>query len=189
MVLQIVQYGERILHKIGKPITQFDDTLEKLFSDMVDTMIDAEGIGLAAQQIGKALQLCVVDLRGMDADVEYTLDGATPPIDLFMPMGICNPKIEFLKSEDTAYEEGCLSFPDIRGDVERPDRIRCSYQGIDGTAHVIECNDLLGRCIQHEIDHLNGILFTDRMKKRVIKKIQIPINQLKAQTLKRLKGQ
>lgn len=188
MVLKIVQYGEKVLHEIGKPISEFDGKLKKLFEDMVETMIDAEGIGLAAQQIGKALQFCVVDLRGMDPEYEYELDGTTPPVDLFMPIGMCNPKIDFLESEDLPYEEGCLSFPEIRGDVVRPDLIRCSYQDVDGTPHVIVCDDLLGRCIQHEVDHLNGILFTDRMKKRVIKKIQQPINDLKAKTLRELKS-
>ncbi|MDQ8202520.1 peptide deformylase [Pelagicoccus sp. SDUM812003] len=187
MVLQIVQYGEKVLHQSGEPVTSFDDELAELFEDMVDTMYEAEGIGLAAQQIGKALQFCVVDLQGADPDFEYTLDGATPPMELFMPMGLCNPKVTPIESPETTYEEGCLSFPDIRGDVDRPDWIRCEYQDIDGAPHIIECNGLLGRCIQHEVDHLNGILFTDRMKKRVLKKIQLPINQLKARTQQRLK--
>jgi len=187
MRLQIVQYGEKVLHQTGEPITEFDAELRTLFEDMVDTMYEAEGIGLAAQQIGMASQFCVVDLNGCDPDFEYTLDGAKPPMDLFMPMALCNPKVELLDSEVTSYEEGCLSFPNIRGDVERTDWIRCEYQDIDGNPHVIEANGLLGRCIQHEVDHLNGILFTDRMKKRVLKKIQMPVNQLKAKTLQRLK--
>ena len=187
MALEIVQYGDNVLQQVGKPITEFDDKLRALSEDMVETMIEAEGIGLAAQQVGRALQFCVVDLRGIEPDFEYEIDGASPPIELFMPMGMCNPKIEFLESEDTSYEEGCLSFPEIRGDVERPDRIRCTYQDIEGTPHTIECNGLLGRCIQHEVDHLHGILFIDRMKKRVLKKIQLPINQLRAKTVKRLR--
>lgn len=187
MLLQIVQYGEKVLHQTGKPITKFNDDLVELFEDMVDTMYEAEGIGLAAQQVGLALQFCVVDLTGCDPDFEYTLDGAKPPIDLFMPMAIANPKVEIMKSEVIPYEEGCLSFPEIRGEVERNDWIRCKFQDLDGIPHVIEANGLLGRCIQHEVDHLNGILFIDRMKKRVLKKIQTPINQLKAKTQQSLK--
>ncbi|MBK1878419.1 peptide deformylase [Pelagicoccus mobilis] len=187
MLLQIVQYGEKVLHETGKPVTEFDQELRTLFENMVDTMYEAEGIGLAAQQIGKALQFCVVDLNGCDPDFEYTLDGSKPPMDLFMPMALCNPKVELIESEVTSYEEGCLSFPNIRGDVERTDWIRCEFQDLDGTPHTIEANGLLGRCIQHEVDHLNGILFTDRMKKRMLKKIQLPVNQLKAKTLQRLK--
>lgn len=187
MVLQIVQYGEKVLHQAGEPVTSFDADLQTLFEDMVDTMYEAEGIGLAAQQIGKTLQFCVVDLMGADPDFEYKLDGSTPPLEFFMPMGICNPKVTPIPSEETTYEEGCLSFPEIRGDVDRVDWIRCEYQDLQGNPHVIECNGLLGRCIQHEVDHLNGVLFIDRMKKRVLKKIQLPINQLRAKTLQRLK--
>tara|TARA_B110000037_G_scaffold220998_1_gene290471 strand:+ start:1758 stop:2330 length:573 start_codon:yes stop_codon:yes gene_type:complete len=187
MRLEIVQYGEKVLHQKGKKIEKFDDELMALFEDMVDAMDEAEGIGLASQQVGRALQFCVVDLAGMDPDFEYTIDGSKPPLDLFMPMSICNPKVETIgKPNITVYEEGCLSFPDVRADVERPDWIRCKFQDVNGTKHVIECNGLLGRCIQHEVDHLNGILYIDRMKKRVLKKVQLRINQIQAKTLQRL---
>ena len=187
MPLQIVQYGDKTLRETGKPVTQFDAALKSLFRDMVDAMYKAEGIGLAAQQVGLAMQFCVVDLTGMDPDFEYLLDGSKPPLDFFMPMALCNPKVEILDDSITSYEEGCLSFPRIRGDVERPDGIRCTFQDLEGTLHVIECNGLLGRCIQHEVDHLNGVLFIDRMKKRALKKIQLQVNQLKARTLQRLR--
>lgn len=185
MRLRIVQYGEKVLHQTGEPITEFDAELRTLFEDMVETMHGAEGIGLAAQQVGLAKQFCVVDLIGCDPDFEYTLDGAKPPLELFMPLALCNPRVELLESKDTVYEEGCLSFPEIRGDVERRDWIRCGYQDLDGNPHIIEANGLFGRCIQHEVDHLNGTLFTERMKKRVLKKIQLPVNALKARTLRR----
>ena len=187
MVLQIVQYGEEVLRQKGSPISEFGEELEALFLDMVETMNDANGIGLAAQQIGKALQFCVVDLTGCELDFEYKLDGTSPPLEFFMPIGMCNPKVELLTSDPIAYEEGCLSFSEIRAEVERPDWIRCAFQDIEGNPHVLECNGLLGRCIQHEADHLNGILFIDRMKKRVLKKIQTEVGDLKAQTLRRLK--
>lgn len=186
MALEIVQYGDPVLREKGAPVTRFDASLRRLFEAMVASMREAEGIGLAAQQIGRAMQFCVVDLQGMDPDFDYTLDGAKPPLELFMPMGICNPEIEILPSEKTVYEEGCLSFPNIRGEVERPDAIRCRFQDIDGAPHVIECDGLLARCIQHEVDHLNGALYIDRMKKRVLKKIQPAVDQLKARTERRL---
>lgn len=187
MSLEIVQYGEKVLRSKGKQIESFDQELINLFEEMVDTMYGAEGIGLAAQQIGKALQLCVVDVRAMESDFEYSLDGSRPPLDLFMPMSICNPTVDVIgKPETTTYEEGCLSFPDLRGDVDRPDWIRCTYQDVSGAPHTIDCNGILGRCIQHEVDHLNGILFIDRMKKRVLKKIQTRVNQIQAKTLQRL---
>lgn len=188
MDLEIVLYGEKVLRQKGAPVETFDSDLRELFDDMCGAMRKAEGIGLAAQQIGKALQFCVVDLRGTDPDFDYTLDGAKPPLDLIMPMGICNPLIEIIDPKETVYEEGCLSFPDIRGDIDRPDWIRCAFQDIDGVDHVIECNGLLGRCIQHEVDHLNGVLFIDRMKRKVLKRIQLPINQLQAATLQRLQA-
>ena len=188
MDLEIVLYGEKILRQTGSPVEKFDSDLRELFDAMVVAMGKAEGIGLAAQQIGKALQFCVVDLRGMDPDFDYTYDGAKPPLDLIMPMAICNPRIDILDPRETVYEEGCLSFPDIRGDIDRPDWIRCTFQDIDGVDHVIECNGLLGRCIQHEVDHLNGVLFIDRMKRKVLKRIQLPINQLKAATFQRLQA-
>ncbi len=185
MTLEIVQFGDPVLHQKGEPVTAFDDALETLFQDMVETCIAAEGIGLAAQQIGKALMFCVVDLRGVEIDFEYTLDGSQPPLELFNPIGMCNPVVTVIESPETVYEEGCLSFPEIRADVERPDWIRCEYQDVTGAPHTLECNGLLGRCIQHEVDHLNGVLFTDRMKKKVFKKIQAEVNQLRTQTLQR----
>lgn len=184
MSLEIVHYGEDILLQKGEPITLFDESLRSLFDEMVETCIEAEGIGLAAQQIGRALMFCVVDLRGVEIDFDYTLDGIKPPLDLFNPIGMGNPIVTVIDSPKTVYEEGCLSFPDIRGDVERPDWIRCEYQDIDGNPHTLECNGLLGRCIQHEVDHLNGILFTDRMKKSVLKKIWPEVIELRNRTLK-----
>lgn len=187
MALEIVQYGHDILHREGKPVEAFDAELAKLKDEMAQTMHAASGIGLAAQQVGLALRFCIVDLRELETDFEYTLDGATPPMELFMPIGLCNPKVEILEPRDiVVYEEGCLSFPDIRGDVERPDWIRCAYQEVDGSPHEIECNGLLARCIQHEVDHIHGILFTQRMRRSVLKKIQPAISQLQSKTQKSL---
>lgn len=148
-------------------MTAFDATLRKLADDMVETMHEAEGIGLAAQQIGQAIQFCVVDLRPTDADFDWELDGRRPPLELCMPLAIANPKITVLPSEKTSYEEGCLSFPGIRGDVIRHDEIRVEFQDLDGGNHTLLCNGLFARCVQHEADHLNGVLFIDRMTKRV----------------------
>ncbi|MEO6874310.1 MAG: peptide deformylase [Opitutaceae bacterium] len=168
MSLPIVHYNDPILRKKGEKITVFDAALVKLANVMVASMQQAEGIGLAAQQIGQALQLCVVDLRPAEADFNWELDGARPPLDLFMPMAIVNPKITPLpKTEILIYEEGCLSFPKIRGDVDRPDAITVTFQDENGVPHTLRADGLLARCIQHEADHLNGILFIDRMDKKV----------------------
>ena len=182
MVLKIVHYNDAVLRAKGAPVTSFDADLALLARDMVETMHAAAGIGLAAQQIGKAIQFCVVDLARTDRDFDWLLDGAKPPHDLIMPMTIANPKIEILEGDDTIYEEGCLSFPGINGDVVRPDEIRVNYQDVAGTPHTLICNGLFSRCIMHEADHLNGVLFIDRMAKRVRQSIDQEIKDLAKQT-------
>jgi peptide deformylase len=168
MSLRIVHYNDPILRKKGARVTVFDALLMQLSRDMVATMHAAAGIGLAAQQIGVAVQLCVIDLREVEQDFTWNLDGAKPPLDLIMPMTLANPEITVTRgTESFLYEEGCLSFPKIRGDVARPDAITVKFQDEYGLAHVLTCDGLFSRCIQHETDHLNGILFIDRMDKKV----------------------
>lgn len=167
MVLPIVHYNDPILRKKGVKVAAFDAVLAKLSSDMIETMHDARGIGLAAQQIGLALQLCVVDLSEADWDFNWELDGTRTPLELIMPMVIANPEVKKLPSPETLYEEGCLSFPKIRGDVPRPDAISVKFQDANGTPHTLLCDGMFARCIQHENDHLNGVLFIDRMEKKV----------------------
>jgi peptide deformylase len=182
MALRIVRYNDPVLRKKGEPVKVFDSALALFSEQMVATMHTASGIGLAAQQVGKALQFCVVDLRAADRDFEWELDGARPPLELFMPLSLANPVVTVLPSEKTVYEEGCLSFPDIRGDVLRPDVIRVVFQDLQGTSHTLVCDGLLGRCIQHEVDHLNGTLFIDRMEKKVRTGIEKEIKELALQT-------
>jgi peptide deformylase len=166
MVLPIVHYNRNVLRQKGALVAAFDAALAQLGRDMLETMQAARGIGLAAQQIGRAVQFCVVDLRDTDRDFTWELDGAKPPLELIMPMMFANPVVEALPSPKDNYEEGCLSFPDIRGDVERPTAIRVRYQDEKGGAHTLTCTGLFARCVQHEVDHLNGTLFIDRMDKR-----------------------
>lgn len=150
---------------------------------MVEAMHTAMGIGLAAQQVGKALQLFVVDLRESEAEFIYELDGAKPPLELIMPMAFVNPKVTVVKgSEENVYEEGCLSFPEIRGDVVRPTAIVCTYQDIHGVGHTLKCDGLFSRCIQHENDHINGVLFTDRMDKKTRASLDEAIKALAKKT-------
>jgi peptide deformylase len=183
MPLRIVHFNDPILRKKGGNITAFDSTVAALSAEMVDTMHAAGGIGLAAQQIGQALQLCVVDIRTPDPDFTWELDGAKPPLDLFMPMTLVNPKVTVVPGTDEyLVEEGCLSFPEIRGDVPRPDAIVASYHDERGVPHTIKCDGLLARCIQHEVDHLNGVLFIDRMTKKVRSRIDDAVKTLAKQT-------
>jgi len=192
MILRITQYGEPILRKVGEPITQFDESLAELANNMVETMHDAEGIGLAAQQVGLALQLFVMDLRppkGQKAQFDYMLDGKKPPLELIMPMALANPKITIIDPTEYDYEEGCLSFPEVHGKLQRPVSVRCDYQDVQGNAHIIEANGLLGRCILHEADHLNGELFIDKMDPRDLQQMQPRIKKIKRASRDFLKGQ
>ena len=181
-LLRITQYGEPILRKVGEPIVQFDNQLAQLAQDMFVTMQNANGIGLAAQQIGQALQFFVMDLRlhtGELPGFKYSLDGKAPPLDLIMPMALANPKVSIIDPEENSYEEGCLSFPEVRGNLDRPVGVRCEYQDIKGNPHSLEANGLLGRCILHETDHLNGKLFIDTMDKRDLQRMQARIKKIK----------
>ena len=176
-------YGESILTQKGKKITDFSNDLKKLYQDMLDTMYREEGIGLAAQQVGLALQFCVIDVPSHpEFPITCVLDGNSISPQLLMPMVLINPTIKFLPSDEYYYEEGCLSFPEIKADVARPELIIVQYQDIDGSTHNLECDGLLGRCIQHEVDHLNGILFIDRMEKDAYTEIKRDIQALKKQT-------
>lgn len=182
MVLPIVHFNSPVLRKKGVKVAQFDAALARLAQNMVETMHEAHGIGLAAQQIGEALQLCVVDLRETDADFAWEYDGARPPLELFMPLTLVNPELTLVPEPTTSYEEGCLSFPEIRGDVERPDEITVRFQDVAGTPHTLRCNGLLARCVQHEYDHLQGVLFIDRMAKDVLAVLEPELKALKKQT-------
>ena len=191
MILRITQYGEPILRKVGEPITKFDEALAELAKDMVDTMYEEEGIGLAAQQVDRALQICVIDVRppeGVEVPFNYNYDGKQPPLDLIMPMAIVNPKVTIIDNTENIYEEGCLSFPGVNGKVDRPIGMRCEFQDTEGHRHVIEADGLLGRCILHEVDHLNGKLFIDLMQKRDLKKNETKIKKIKRGSRDFLKG-
>lgn len=183
MSLRIVHYDDSILRKKGEKIVRFDAALAQLASDMIATMHEAGGIGLAAQQVGLARQLCVVDLRQSDDGFDWELDGRRPPRELFMPIVLANPKVTPLAgTPPVVHEEGCLSFPGIRGDVARPEEITVRYQDEHGHPHVLACNGLLARCIQHEADHLQGKLFIDRMDRKARAVIEPAVKALAQQT-------
>lgn len=182
MILPIVRFNSPVLRKKGLKVTAFDAALAKLAGDMMDTMHDAHGIGLAAQQIGQTIQLCVLDLRETEADFAWDYDGARPPLELFMPLVMVNPEVKAVPDPTTSYEEGCLSFPEIRGDVVRPDEITVRFQDLQGVPHSLRCDGLLARCVQHEHDHLQGILFIDHMTKDVLAAIEPELKALKKQT-------
>ncbi len=185
--LEIVHYGNPILRKKGKAIEHFDNDLKRLAKDMIETMQAAEGIGLAAQQVGLVLQFCVIDLRGSECEYDYQLNGGVFPLDLIMPLVLINPEVTATADLVTTYSEGCLSFPEIHGDIDRPDRIEVRFKDIDGHDNLLTCNGLFSRCVQHEVDHLDGVLFIDRMQKSSLLEIGQELKQLKKMTRKRLR--
>ena len=163
MRLRILQYGSPILRAKGRPIERIDDRIRQLASDMIETMREANGVGLAAQQIGEALQLTVVDVSQIeDRPSTLKLNGTEVDPKIASPLVLINPEIELGKST-TIELEGCLSFPEITGDIERAETVRAHAQALDGSRIELEATGLLARALQHEIDHLNGILFIDRM--------------------------
>jgi len=188
MGLQIVHFNDPVLRKKGAKVTAFDAGLRALADEMVAVMHAAAGIGLAAQQVGRPLQLFVADLREVESEFSWELDGAKPPLDLFMPMVVVNPEVTAVPEPELVYEEGCLSFPGIRGDVIRPDEITVKFQDGHGTPHTLRCTGLLARCIQHETDHLNGVLFIDRMEPATLALIDAELKALKKRTREAAKG-
>ena len=167
----------------GEKITVFDPALARLAQEMIATMHEAAGIGLAAQQVGRAIQLFVADLRDVEGKFAWELDGARPPLELFMPLVVANPviSVERRAAKDVA-EEGCLSFLGIRGDVERPAALTVNFQDERGVPHGLTCDGLFARCIQHETDHLNGVLFIERMTKPVRAGIEAAVKALAKET-------
>ena len=163
MRLPIRQYGDPILRAKGKRIEEVDDPIRELAVNMVETMHAANGVGLAAQQIGEALQLTVLDVSQVeDRPSTMKLNGQTVEPKTAMPLILINPELT-LSQETTTGTEGCLSFPEITGEIERSESVLARARTLDGENIEIEATGLLARALQHEVDHLNGILFIDRM--------------------------
>lgn len=160
MKLDIHSYGDPILRTPAERIPAVTPEIRTLAADMIETMRAAEGVGLAAQQIGRALAICTVEVPA-----EYDTDeaGTRKHPDLAMPMVLLNPEITASARKLDHHEEGCLSFPGVRGDIQRPVEITLRYQDLDGQVHERVLRDFLARVVQHEVDHLNGVLFIDRM--------------------------
>ena len=162
MKLSILQYGDPILRAKGKRIDKIDSHVRELAANMLETMHAANGIGLAAQQIGEPLQLTVLDISQVeDRPSTMKLNGEQVDPKTAMPLVLINPEIE-LRGETEIGTEGCLSFPEISGEIERAKSALVRAQTLDGEIE-FEASGLLARAVQHEVDHLNGILFIDRM--------------------------
>ena len=165
----IVEVPDPRLREISKPVEGVDDELRTLVADMFETMYEAPGIGLAAIQVGVPKRVLVIDLQ------EPEEEGGEPVRD---PRVFINPEILQTSDHDVPYTEGCLSVPDQYAEVDRPDRIRARWMELDGQVREEEIEGLLATCLQHEMDHLNGVLFIDhlsRLKKSMaIRKLTKP---------------
>lgn len=183
MVLRVTKYGEPILKEIGAPVVDFGPWLKELADDMLETMAEHEGIGLAAQQVGRALQFFVLDMRVIERepDFAWTFDRKEVPLEMFMPLAVANPEIR-IAGEETPYAEGCLSFPGMRAEVLRPDETTLRYQDLTGAWHEIQANGLFGRVIQHEYDHCQGILFIERAKPPAVRKLDSKLKRLRRES-------
>jgi peptide deformylase len=163
MILDIVKYGNPVLRTKGKKIENIDDEIRALAADLLETMYDASGVGLAAQQIGRALQVTVVDVSDAEnRPSRMWIGGEEVDAKEHMPIILINPELE-LDEEQEIGTEGCLSFPEITAEIPRAAKVKVNAQDLQGHPIEFEAVGLLGRAIQHETDHLNGILFIDRM--------------------------
>ncbi len=181
MSLEIVQYGHPALRAKGKPVEKIDAALVELVEEMLQTMYDADGVGLAAQQIGRPIQLCVIDVEGVtDRPSALRIDGKPAEIAEHMPMVLINPEIEPYGKE-RAGAEGCLSFPGVRGDIVRPTSVKVKARTLDGSVLEFEADGLLARAVQHEYDHLQGVLFIDRMSPKDLKAQTPLIEEIRGQ--------
>lgn len=167
--------GAPVLREIAAPVAVVDDSVRQLANEMLGAMRFFNGIGLAAPQYGKSLRLVVIDVPSGN-------ESGSPGEALLlpkMPLTLINPEIVFSSSECDEKDEGCLSVPGLYAPVCRPSRVVLRTQILDGDFIEIECGGLLGRCIQHELDHLDGKLFTDRLSPQVTRAVRGDIDRLK----------
>lgn len=161
--MEIVTYGDPVLRAKGARIEEITDEIRQLAEAMIETMREANGVGLAAQQVGHALQLTVIDVSvAEDRPSTMWIDGKEVDIAEYSPMILINPELELGKERETD-AEGCLSFPRLVADVQRPATVKARAQLLSGETIEFEAAGLLARALQHEVDHLNGILFIDRV--------------------------
>jgi peptide deformylase len=182
MILEVVKYGHPALRQKGERIEKVAPEIKKLVADMFETMHENHGIGLAAQQIGKALQLTVIDVREVkDRPSWLELHGKPADVNEIMPLVLINPEIK-PGGEPVAGGEGCLSFPEIFAEITRPESVDVKALNEKGKPIEFRCGGLLARAIQHEVDHLNGILFIDRMTRKTKEELRPQLDELQAQT-------
>ncbi|HZU51215.1 MAG TPA: peptide deformylase [Sphingomicrobium sp.] len=158
-IRRIYETPDPVLRQISKPVETFDDALRALIADMFETMYDAPGIGLAAVQVGEPIRLLVIDLQEPE-------DAENPESAVIkQPRVFINPEVLWHSDNEVPYTEGCLSVPEQYAEVMRPDKIRARWQNEHGETFEEEIEGLLAVCLQHEMDHLNGVLFIDHLSR------------------------
>ncbi|HOW97743.1 MAG TPA: peptide deformylase [Kiritimatiellia bacterium] len=177
-------YGDAVLRKKARPVEKVDDAIRALVRDMLDTMREERGVGLAAEQVGEDVAVCVIEVPPeMDRDDKglFFNPGAT------MPLALINPKIVAASRDTETAEEGCLSFPGIYAPITRPVEVTVEYLDTQGKARAQTFRKFVARAVQHEMDHLNGVLFVDHMS--ALKKIALAgqLKRLKRETKEAMK--
>jgi len=187
MILQIVKYGHPVLRKKGERIESITPEIKKLIADMFETMQENHGVGLAAQQVGVAKQLTVIDVREVkDRPSWLEINDQPKDVNEIMPLVLINPEIT-PAGQTMKGSEGCLSFPEIYAEISRPETVDVTALNEKGKPVHFRCGGLLARAVQHETDHLNGILFIDRMEKKNKLELQPELDDLQAKTKAELK--
>jgi peptide deformylase len=190
MILDIVKYGNPVLRQKGECVEEVTSEISQLIDNMLETMHEARGIGLAAQQVGRPLQLAIIDVTGVeDRPSRMSLDGEPVNPEDYMPLILINP--EWIAASDAKEDggEGCLSFPDVYGEINRPEEIDVTATDENGEQVAFRCGGLLARAIQHEWDHLQGILFIDRMDAIVRTKLKPEVDAIQIETKNSLDNQ
>ncbi len=187
MILPIVKYGHPALRQKGMRIERLTGPMQELIANMFDTMYEAAGIGLAAQQVGHSLQLAILDVRAAkDRPSTLEIAGEAADVAALMPLVLINPQIQPF-GDPVAGPEGCLSFPEIFADITRPASVQVQAMNAKGEKIEFKAGGLLSRAIQHENDHLNGILFIDRMSSMDKSELKLDLEAMQMATKATLK--
>jgi peptide deformylase len=182
MILKITKYGDPVLRKKGARIDRITPEIRKLIADMLETMYAHKGIGLAAQQVGVPLQVTVIDVREVvDRPSSLELKGQAVDVTAWMPLVLINPEVK-PAGNPASGAEGCLSFPEIYAEITRPEVVDVAAMNEEGNPIGFRCGGLLARAVQHETDHLHGILFIDRMDKTTKEDLRAELEMLQADT-------
>jgi peptide deformylase len=183
--LEVVKYGHPALRSKGRRIEKIDDSIRSLAEEMIVTMYEEDGCGLAAHQVGRSIQLAVIDVIPAQDDrpSRAWMNGRELELESLMPLVMINPEIHPVGGERSREVEGCLSMPGLHDEVERPARVRIVCQDIDGSTLDFEAEGLLSRAAQHEVDHLHGILFIDHLTPRELAEHQPLLRKFQARSI------